>query len=90
MEFLNLLQWPAMVIMVMATWLVASQSKRRRAVAFWSYLVANALWVAWGVHDGAYALVISQFLLAALNIRGVRKNEKPEKSEPQDLRGDAA
>ena len=67
-----------MIIMVTATWMVASQSKRRRAIAFWAYLTANALWVAWGLHDGAYALVISQFLLAALNIRGVRKNEKPQ------------
>jgi hypothetical protein len=29
----------------------------------------------WGWHDAAYALVGLQFFLAALNIRGVWKNE---------------
>jgi len=42
---------------------------------FWIFLASNALWVAWGVHDHAYALVGLQFFLAALNIRGVYKNE---------------
>jgi hypothetical protein len=29
----------------------------------------------WGLHDHAYAVVGLQFFLAALNIRGVYKNE---------------
>jgi hypothetical protein len=33
------------------------------------------LWVAWGIHDHAWALVGLQFCLATLNIRGVYKNE---------------
>jgi len=33
------------------------------------------LWVIWGVHDGAYALISLQVALAALNIRGAVKNE---------------
>jgi hypothetical protein len=31
--------------------------------------------VAWGLHDSAYALVALQFFLAALNARGIYKNE---------------
>jgi hypothetical protein len=33
------------------------------------------LWVAWGWHDHAYALILLQIGLAFLNIRGVAKNE---------------
>jgi hypothetical protein len=74
-SWLDLLQWPAMAVTAVAAWLVASQSKRRRAVGFWVFLLSNALWIAWGLHDGAYALVTLQWILAALNIRGAFKNE---------------
>jgi hypothetical protein len=75
MDYLDLLQWPAMVVTVAAAWLVASRSARKRAVGFWCFLVSNVLWVVWGFHDGAWALVGLQFCLAALNVRGVYKNE---------------
>ena len=75
MDYLDLLQWPAMVVTVVAAWLVASRSARKRAAGFWCFLVSNILWVVWGVHDGAWALVGLQFCLAALNFRGVYKNE---------------
>jgi hypothetical protein len=75
MDLLNQLQWPAMLVTVAAAWLIASQSKRRRKVGFWCFLASNALWVAWGWHAGAWALIVLQFALAALNLRGVRKNE---------------
>ncbi len=75
MNYLDLLQWPAMAATVAAAWLVASRSARKRAVGFWVFLASNILWVAWGLHDHAYALVALQFCLAALNIRGVYKNE---------------
>ena len=75
MNTIDLLQWPAMAATVAAAWLVASRSPHKRSVGFWVFLASNALWVAWGVHDHAYALVGLQFCLAALNIRGVYKNE---------------
>ena len=75
MEVLDALQWPAMVATVAGAWLVASRSARKRAVGFWVFLASNVLWVAWGWHDHAYALVGLQFFLAALNARGVYKNE---------------
>jgi hypothetical protein len=71
----NLIQWPAMLATVIAAWLIAGQSKRRRKFGFWCFLLSNVLWIAWGWHDHAYALIALQLALAALNIRGARKNE---------------
>ena len=78
MEWINALQWPAMVASITAAWLVASQRKGRRKAGFWWFLASNALWIAWGTHDRAWALIVLQVALAALNVRGLRKNE-PEK-----------
>jgi lipopolysaccharide export LptBFGC system permease protein LptF len=75
MDIVDLLQWPAMVITIIAAYLVGSRSPRKRAVGFWCFLASNVLWVVWGLHDRAYALVGLQFFLAALNFRGVYKNE---------------
>ena len=75
---LDLLQWPAMVITVVAAWLVASRSARKRKVGFWCFIASNIAWVIWGWHAAAYALIVLQVALAALNIRGVHKNEKVE------------
>ena len=75
MDYLSLLQWPAMIVTVAAAYLVASRSAHKRAIGFWCFLASNLLWVAWGLHDRAWALVGLQFCLAALNIRGVYKNE---------------
>lgn len=72
---LDLLQWPAMVVTVAAAWLVASQSKTKRGVGFWVFLASNGLWIAWGWQAHAYALIVLQVCLAALNVRGARKNE---------------
>ena len=76
---LSLLQWPAMVVTVVAAWLVASQSKKKRTIGFWAFIASNVLWIIWGWHDHAYALIALQVCLAALNIRGAVKND-PEKS----------
>jgi hypothetical protein len=72
---LDALQWPAMVLTVVAVWLVASRSARRRAIGFWLSLASNVAWSVWGVHAAAYALIALQVALAVLNVRGVRKNE---------------
>lgn len=73
MDWLDALQWPAMAATILASWLVASSSKHRRNAGFWVFLASNALWVAWGWHAGAIALVVLQFALAAMNIRGAAK-----------------
>jgi hypothetical protein len=82
MDYLPLLQWPAMMVTVLAAWLIGSQSKRKRKIGFWCFLLSNVLWAAWGWHDDAYALVVLQIALAALNIRGAYKNEPSMGSEP--------
>ena len=68
-----------MIVTVTAAWLIASQSKRKRKIGFWCFLLSNGLWGVWGWHDRAYALIVLQVALATLNIRGAYKNE-PESS----------
>ena len=75
MDWLDLVQWPAMAVTVWAAWLVASSSKSRRLLGFWIFLLSNVLWIAWGLHTGAWALVVLQLCLAAMNIRGAKKAE---------------
>ena len=73
--FLGALQWPAMGVTLLSAWLVASQSARRRSFGFWAFCASNVLWIIWGWHDHAWALIALQVGLFALNIRGAEKNE---------------
>jgi hypothetical protein len=75
MDLLNALQWPAMVATLVAAWLIASSSKGRRNWGFWCFILSNVLWLIWGWHDKAYALMALQVGLFLLNLRGVRKTE---------------
>ena len=72
---LDWLQWPAMLVTVVAAWLVASQSRRKRTVGFWVFLASNALWIAWAWQAHAWALIVLQVALAGLNVRGAFKND---------------
>jgi hypothetical protein len=74
-DWIDLLQWPAMAITVAAAYLVASLRKRQRMVGFWCFLVSNVLWSVWGWHTRAWALIVLQAALAALNVRGAKKND---------------
>jgi len=69
------MQWPAMLVTVAAAWFVASSSRTRRHIGFWLFLGSNALWVVWGLHSAAPALVALQIALAAMNIRGAMKTD---------------
>lgn len=75
-EFLDLLQWPAMGVTLLASWMLASKQAAKRMVGFWLFLLSNLLWIAWGWGDAAYALIALQVGLIALNIRGIVKNEQ--------------
>lgn len=75
MDILDLVQWPALLVTVAAAWLVGCQTKKKRNIGFWAFLLSNVLWTIWGWHSHAYALIFQQFCLAAINIRGVRKND---------------
>ena len=72
-EWLDLLQWPAMVITIAAAWCIASTRKSRRRLGFWLFLASNVLWIAWAWSETAWALLVLQVALAFLNIRGASK-----------------
>jgi hypothetical protein len=81
-DWLNLAQWPAMVATVVSSWLVGSSQPDKRSAGFWVFLSSNALWVAWGWHTGAWALVTLQVILLAMNVRGLNKASDEQKQEP--------
>ncbi|WP_373987131.1 hypothetical protein [Duganella sp. BuS-21] len=74
-DWIDLLQWPAMVVTVAAGLLVGSKLPVRRKAGFFTFLLSNALWIAWGWHDEAWALIALQLCLVVTNLRGVLKNE---------------
>ena len=63
-----------MAVTLLSAWLVASSRQGRRQVGFWCFLVSNVLWIVWGLHDEAHALIALQLCLAVTNIRGALKN----------------
>ena len=77
MNWLDLVQWPAMVVTLVSAWMVASQRKWKRNEGFSLFLLSNILWIIWGLHDRAYALIFLQLFLASLNVRGVYKTRQP-------------
>jgi hypothetical protein len=76
----NWLQWPAMLVTVVAAWFVASSRRPRRKLGFWLFLLSNLLWIGWGIYARAYALVTLQVCLAGMNIRGEKKNSNTQRS----------
>lgn len=74
-DLLGALQWPAMLVTLVAAWLVGSKGKRKRNLGFWCFVASNVLWAVWGWHAQAYALIALQVGLFALNVRGANKNE---------------
>lgn len=77
-EFLDFLQWPAMAVSLYAAYLIGSQRAGRRVFGFWMFILSNLLWIVWGVHDEAWALIALQVALMAMNIRGIWKNDSHE------------
>jgi hypothetical protein len=74
-DWLGAIQWPAMAVTLIAAWLVASTKKERREAGFWWFIASNALWIAWGWHAHAWALIALQVGMFAMNVRGAKKNE---------------
>jgi len=75
---LNFIQWPAMIATIVSAWLVGSLSNSKRLLGFWVFILSNILWVIWGIHTTAYAIVVMQVGLMILNVRGVIKNKESE------------
>ena len=76
MEWLNWIQSPAMAVTLVAAWLIASRKKFKRNWGFWLFLLSNVLWIIWGLHDRAYALILLQVALAIMNVRGAGKTSE--------------
>jgi hypothetical protein len=72
---LDSVQWPAMAVTLVAAWLVASAKKSRREAGFWWFIASNVLWIVWGWHAHAWALIALQAGLFAMNVRGAVKND---------------
>ena len=80
MNWFDYMQWPALIVTVIASWLVSVTQKSERKTGFWLFLLSNALWIAWGAYAHAYALIVLQICLAVSNIHGVIKNQKKSKA----------
>jgi hypothetical protein len=74
-ELIDLLQWPAMAVTLFASYLIGSKRTERRIFGFSMFILSNVLWIAWGWHDEAWALITLQLGLMTMNVRGIVKNE---------------
>ena len=76
-DLLALIQWPAMGLTVLASWLEGSTHRHCRLYGFWTFLASNAIWSVWGWHTHAWALITLQGCLAVMNVRGIFKLDAP-------------
>jgi hypothetical protein len=72
--WIDLLQWPAMVVTLYAAYLIGSKRDGRRVFGFAMFILSNVLWVTWGWDDEAWALIGLQAGLFGMNVRGIVKN----------------
>ncbi|ORC60607.1 hypothetical protein BZK31_06215 [Pseudomonas floridensis] len=70
-----------MAVTVVAAWFIGSQQPQKRMLAFWCFILSNVLWVIWGLHANAYALIVLQLFLGAINLRGFRKNRQGARND---------
>ena len=73
--FIDFFQWPAMAVSLIAAYLVGAKRAERRILGFWTFIFSNVLWIIWGWHDEAWALIALQVALLAMNVRGIFRNE---------------
>lgn len=64
-----------MAITLCAAFLVGARRANRRIFGFYTFILSNILWIIWGVHDQAWALITLQMGLLAMNVRGIFRNE---------------
>jgi hypothetical protein len=62
-----------MIVTVISACFIGSQQLRRRMIAFWGFISSNTLRVTWGRHANAYTLILLEFVLLGINVRGLRK-----------------
>lgn len=64
-----------MAVTLAAAWWMGSKKPDKRILAFWLLIGGNVMWIAWGWGDEAWALIVLNVGLLAMNIRGIIKNE---------------
>ena len=64
-----------MAVTLFAAYLIGSKRAERRVFGFSMFILSNVLWIVWGIHDEAWALIALQAALMVTNIRGIFKNE---------------
>jgi hypothetical protein len=88
---IDFLQWPAMAVTLCAAFLVGARHARRRVFGFYTFIASNILWIVWGLHDAAWALIALQVGLAAMNVRAIVRNHKEAEAEArQQAEGQAS
>lgn len=70
-----------MAVTLGAAFLVGARHARRRVVGFYTFILSNVLWIVWGVHDEAWALIVLQLGLLAMNVRAIFRNHKDAEAE---------
>jgi hypothetical protein len=78
---IDFLQWPAMGVTLAAAFLVGARHARRRVFGFYTFILSNILWIVWGLHDEAWALITLQLGLLAMNVRAIVRNHKEAEAE---------
>ncbi len=84
---IDFLQWPAMAVTLVAAFLVGARHARRRTLGFYTFIVSNILWIVWGMHDDAWALIALQAGLFAMNVRAIVRNHREAEAESRDGAG---
>ena len=64
-----------MLVTLFAAYLIGSKRAERRVFGFSMFILSNVLWIVWGIHDEAWALIALQAALMVTNVRGIFKNE---------------
>ena len=72
-----------MLCSLAGAYLLGSPSARTRIIGFLVFCCSNVLWVVWGFHESAWALIVLQVGLFGFNVRGIRRNE-PEVKRRDD------
>jgi hypothetical protein len=80
---IDFLQWPAMAVTLVAAFLVGARHALRRTFGFYTFILSNVLWIVWGLHDDAWALIALQAGLFAMNVRAIVRNHKEAEAESQ-------
>lgn len=73
-----------MAVTLAAAFLVGARHARRRTFGFYTFILSNVLWIVWGLHDEAWALIALQVGLLAMNVRAIFRNHKDAEAEARE------